>query len=57
MKNISSFFKKPDRQNVVKYAYVTFLKTDSRTQETEKLCSLTYLLENNRVQQFVKFII
>ena len=25
--------------------------------ETEKLCSWTYLLENNQVQQFIKFVV
>ena len=35
--------------------YVSFLKIASRTQETKKFCSWTYLLENNQVRQLVKF--
>lgn len=33
-----------------------FLKTASRTQETEKVCSRTYLLKNNQERQFLKFM-
>ena len=34
-----------------------FLKVASCTEETEKMYSWPYLLENNKVQQFVKFMI
>ena len=57
MKNVNSLFWKSDAQIVVKYMSAYFLKITSRTQETEKVCSWTYLLENNQVRQSVKFII
>ena len=37
--------------------YVSFIKIVSRTQQTKKLCSWTYVLENDQVQQPVKFFI
>ena len=37
--------------------YRLFYRIASSTQETENLCLQTYLLENNQVRQFVKFMI
>ena len=58
MKNIShSCFKNCYIQILVKYMYSKFLKTVSNTQKADKVCSCMYLLENNQVWQFLKFMV
>ena len=37
--------------------YVIFLKVTSHTQEIGKVCLWAYLVKNNELQQFVKFMI
>ena len=36
--------------------YAKFLKMVSCTQKTDNVCLCTYLLKNNQVQQFLKFM-
>ena len=62
MKNINSLLLKIWRIDsfwvyAFEYMYTYFLKITSLTQETEKGCSWTYLLENNQPRQFLKFMI
>ena len=41
----------------LKFMYTWVLKVASRTKESQKLCLLAYLLKNNQVGQFEKFMI
>lgn len=49
MKNISHFW--------FSESYVQILRAASHGQETENVCSSEYLLKNNQVPQFAKFMI
>ena len=49
MKNISHFW--------FSVSYVQILRAASHGQETENVCSSEYLLKNNQVPQFAKFMI
>ena len=39
------------------YVHTYFLEIASLTEEAENVCSWTYLLKNNKVQQIVKFMV
>ena len=59
MKNVSHrfWFYESDVLIVLKYMHTYFLKIVSRTQQTEKVCWWAYLLKNNQVTKFLKFMI
>ena len=56
-KTSHSCFKNSYVHIFVKYMYSKFLKIVSNTQKTGKVCLCMYLLENNQVQQFLKFMV
>ena len=56
-KNYITLFEKIWCADLFEYMYAWFLKVASHTQETGKLVLWMYLLKNNQVWQFVKFMI